>query len=76
MTPCTKYFWMKGYTQMMGTVDTTMVEYFMTLAMVCSCAAAVGSVPVSAAFMLATRSSSRSHSCRGNLYRSLRKIMG
>ena len=42
MTPCTKYFWMKGYTQMMGTVDTTMVEYFMTLAMVCSCAAAVG----------------------------------
>ena len=34
MTPCTKYFWMKGYTQMMGTVDTTMVEYFMTLAMV------------------------------------------
>ena len=47
MTPCTKYFWMKGYTQMMGTVDTTMAEYFITLAICCSLWAAMGSVPVS-----------------------------
>ena len=34
ITPCTKYFWMKGYTQMMGTVDTTMAEYLMTLSLI------------------------------------------
>ena len=48
MTPCTKYFWMKGYTQMIGTVEITMAEYLITLLIWASRWAAMGSVPVSA----------------------------
>ena len=67
MTPCTKYFWMKGYTQMIGTVEMTMAEYLMTLLIWASRWAAMGSVPVSAVFMLATSRISRRTFCKGYL---------